>query len=133
MCATNSSGQNRKGGLFAFELGLHGREEVFDLLDMTVCGVFVDVLSQDGLRLIQLVTAMVNLSTQHSGIGDGVAAWKAGFKLIQLGESLDELLLAGETEREVVVAQVGLTFTVFRIEFDYLLKMGDGLKIVVLV
>src|SRR5262245_35866839 len=111
--------------------GFHFSEQVFDLLDVTVCGVLVHVLSQDRLRLIQLVTTTVNLSPQHFCISDSVASWKASLKDIQRDDSLNEPFLTGETERDVVLARVGLAFAVFRIDLDHLLKLRRSLDVVV--
>src|SRR5262245_25034808 len=59
--------------LLAFDFGLHCGEKVLDLLNVALGRILLHVLSQDGLRFVQFVTAAVNLTAQHFRVGDGGA------------------------------------------------------------
>ena len=62
--AETESDPTRRFLLPAFGFCFHRGEKVFDLEDMTVGRIFVHVFAQDRLRLVELVAAAVDLSSQ---------------------------------------------------------------------
>src|ERR1043166_7797283 len=73
---------------------------------MTVGGLLIHVLFQNGLRFIQFVTTVINLSAQDGGIRYSSAIRKLRLKGVQLFDGFHKFVLASQNKFVEAIEQL---------------------------